>query len=118
MKRDMELIRELLLRTEAAGPHEMVGDRDLEGWDVPVVADHIRQLTEKRYVEALGSHSGYSIHRLTFDGHDYLASISDDAVWAKVKGKITEMGGALPFEVVKALGTAYLKAKLGLEPGE
>lgn len=58
------------------------------------------------------------IAAVTWDGLDYLDSIRDPKVWAKVKKTVKEAVGSTTFEVVKWTGSlvamSMVKAKLGI----
>ena len=65
------------------------------------------------------SHSGPPlVSRLTWEGHEYLDSVRDPKVWAKVTGKLKEVGGTASIDIVKALAIGFAKEKLGLDAGE
>lgn len=116
MKRDLDLIRQILLQAEREPPPRgEIPDVEIEGRSAEEVTQHVRLLEDAGFVKA-----GYvmgpkaSIYEITWQGYDYLDSIRDDSVWKRVKDKMAEVGGTVPLEVVKALGTRILKERLGL----
>ncbi len=91
MKRDMDTVRALLLRTEAAD--ESVGINDpLETYHVRIMIDG--GLVEGRISEEITSdaprHS--HIHNLTWAGHEFLDAARSDTVWPTAKKKILRPG--------------------------
>ncbi|MBX0320315.1 DUF2513 domain-containing protein [Shouchella clausii] len=73
----------------------------------------INKLSEAGYLNSSFLTNGIHIHSLSYDGHEFLDSIRDDSVWNKVKSKTTKVAGVgLP--IIKELGLAYTKQKLGL----
>jgi hypothetical protein len=129
MKRDMDLVRDLLL--EIAGADEPPRLSDLvpgrkEGTsEYKLAAYHIQMLIEEaglvRGIDA-GSSSGaeWLTLELTWHGHDYLESIRDPTVWAMTKEGAQKLGGA-SWDVLIGLAKAYVKAeakkRLGIDLG-
>ncbi len=95
MKRDMDLIRELLLKLEAL-PMRMGGivvippDTDeiqIDSYTVEQIDYHLSLIREAGLVEAGGARPavGIGFRRLSWAGHDFLDSIRSPEVWAKTK---------------------------------
>jgi hypothetical protein len=84
MKRDMELIRYILLQTEAGQP--IVGEKE-------IIVYHIVLLKEAGFVETvvrnnpLGIPSDATILKLTWAGHNFLDAARDDKIWHMAKEK-------------------------------
>lgn len=87
MKRDIELIRKLLLRAEElpAGPGAMDEIIEIPGYDADVVGGHIKLLEDAGLVVAHDWTSqgrvDLRIERLTNAGHDFVATVRDDTLW-------------------------------------
>lgn len=127
MSRDMDLVRELLLRLDAlpVGRLYIVTGSDKE-FDVPgykpnVINHHLEMLAKAGFIDAPGSwpgHGGIAYRGLTWEGHDFLDTVRDPEVWKRTKDGATKMGG-WTFGLLKDLGTAYLKhvakERLGLD---
>lgn len=100
MKRDDDLIRELLFEAESSddplfGPFD---DEDETGYA------HAILLCDAGFFHEV--HSG--IFRLTNQGHDYLAAIRDDGIWQKTKEAASTAGG-VGLGVMKDIAVAYAK---------
>ena len=120
MKRDMDLVRQVLLQVEAQqGPlewrvrsEEDVPDPLLYHLELAIEAG----LVEGKIREAGNRNNPYGawVERLTWEGHDFLDAVRNDTVWAKTKATMKEKGVDLAFSGVKALAIFYGKALLGL----
>jgi Hypothetical protein (DUF2513) len=116
MKRNMELIRDILLAVEAS-------DHDLWGWMHLKIADHspeelsyhVQLLAEAGFLEAqeLSSMDGYEWQpkRLTYAGHEFLDTIRDGEVWRSTKD-IAKKAGVASVQALFQVGIAVGKQKL------
>lgn len=121
MKRDMDLLRTLLLGIEErdVGDGQWVSFGDLtlpEGTMTPepLVQEHLRLLLEAGLIEATSADtlSARSIfpRRLTWEGHDFLDTIRDEGVWASTKEAVGKAGGTATLETWKAVSAEIGKA--------
>ena len=112
MKRDMNLIRLLLLDTEG---EEKV---DLSEFSQEQIKEHKLLIYEAGFVNAVVERSAsraiVHVDRLHWNGHEFLAAARNQTVWKKAMGKVKESGGAVTFDVLKALLVAYGKDLVGL----
>lgn len=112
MKRDMDLIRALLIRLEA-DDHSR-----LEGWDAETVGHHSYLMVEAGLargndITAMSDmHRTVILHELTWDGHEMLDAIRSDSVWKKVKKRVGKESLSAPLEIMKQLAIAVLKDQL------
>jgi hypothetical protein len=111
MKRDMDLIRRILLDTEASDLTDGFDHLVLDYGDdlAKQVQYQILQLKEAKLIET-EEEAGiqtldYWPTRLTWAGHEFLDAIRKDTLWQKVKAVAVEKTGGLGFEIVKALAT-------------
>src|SRR5215210_1148130 len=99
MKRDLDLIRLLLLRLEDMGSSHAVrtlrvdnDDMAIDGYEPEVVEYHLSLLYEAGYIETGTCGSGvfpdgsFSFRRLSWRGHEVVDAIRDPKVYRKVKG--------------------------------
>jgi hypothetical protein len=121
MKRDLGLVRELLLKLEAL-PMVMYGAETIEPNDPRIAADghseedvayHLQLLQERGLIEVPDSQPmiGIVFTRLSWEGHDYLDAVRDPKIWYKTK-EATERVGSWTFEIVKELAKGYIKTEL------
>lgn len=106
MKRDMDLVRELLLLIEAQedDSQELKFPTSI---DEKVAKYHLKLLEQAGYIKvsrfAVGDNMTCLFSSLTWDGQEFLAAIKNDTVWNRVKQSVKEKGGSVPFEVLKSL---------------
>ena len=118
MTRDMELIRELLLRLEEA-PTGFAGLSSLEGRSDSEVGYNLHLLYQAGLVEGSVTTSmgddgpRISAQRLTWEGHDFLEAIKTPSVWRKVRERLKPLDG-VAFAVIKALAVEESKKLLGM----
>jgi acyl-CoA synthetase (AMP-forming)/AMP-acid ligase II len=121
VKRDMDLVRKILLEIEASPEDSWDSDEDfeIEGYDHETVMRHIGMLHEAGLVQALDASTmggvAFIPRRLTWDGHEFLDAARNEQVWTRTKATIRQHGGSVPFEVMKALLVATGKSMLGLD---
>jgi hypothetical protein len=123
VKRDMNLVRNLLLTIE--DKEQMDGTRDfmfenpeqlgISGFSTEEVAYHIRLLIEGGYVNgAITLAVPMQIIRcLTNQGHDFVDTIRDQGIWAKVKKRLAGLPSA-PLSVIMQIALAEFKKHYGL----
>ena len=123
MRRDMELIRELLLVLEEAA-QPVTDEVAIEGHSRGEVAYHLTLIIEAGYAQGrvMHDHSGANttvpravvVLRLTNQGHDLIESIRDVSVWSKVRTKLATVGGGATLDTIKLIAVAVAKQHLGL----
>jgi len=120
MKRDMELIRKMVIAIEDApggwAPREMKFD----GYTGDQVGYHAYLLVDAGLAkgsDATTISSGtpeYHIHKLTWAGHEFCDAVRDDTRWKKAMGIVAEKGGHVTLEILKELLVSLMKGALGL----
>lgn len=129
MKRDMNLIREMLIDIETKATREEplfasdfceANTRRKETWTIPQCAEHMRLLSEAGFIEFDDCRTidgqvddAYAI-RITWVGHEFIANIHNDKVWAKVKKSLLKLGAGASADLVKALAAKAAADVLGL----
>lgn len=121
MKRDMELIRQILFRIEETPGDRMVSDIEIEDYDPETVNYHVRLMYEAGLLA--GEFKQYSggahyLVRMTWQGHDFLDACRDNERWHRAKSVFGKIGG-VTFDVAKQVLTMLLmdqaKTQLGLQ---
>jgi hypothetical protein len=119
MKRDDDLIRDLLLKMEESDDSDYVCSLTM-GSEPEEEREyfHLQLLGDAGYVLETGRHGG--VFRVTNQGYDYLNTIRDGEIWNKTKVAVKGVGGGT-FDIIKDIATALikaeLKARLGLDLG-
>jgi len=110
MKRDWEIVRELLSKAEECTlPTEMVRLSSFPPERAAEVSYHMELLIEAGLVEGQMSKTiGPEVHdffvrRLSWEGHEFLDSIRSETVWNKTKKTFISNGISMTFELVKAV---------------
>lgn len=127
MKRDMDLVRDLLLKIEAAEEppslSALVPGREGGTSEYQLAAYHMRMLIEEvglvRGRNACSSSGAEWLNlQLTWHGQDFLQNVRDQTVWEKTKDGAQKLGGA-SWDVLVELAKTYVKAearkRLGIE---
>lgn len=115
MKRDLDLIRSILMEVEETPLGHPVSDLEFEAIDPKIIVEHVRILKEAGLIEAeLASAFNeygvlevldYQIERLTWEGHDFIANARNQTIWKRTRALIEEKGGDVSFGVLRGLLT-------------
>lgn len=124
MKRDMDLVREMLLRLEAwpldLGDAVVISPQDpgiaFQGYDVTQINYHMDLIHEAGFINDGGGSGpafGFIFCGLSWRGRKFLDDIRDPEIWSKTKARakdVASIGVGFIWEIAKA----EVKAKLGL----
>tara|TARA_R110002020_G_scaffold189446_2_gene388419 strand:- start:13796 stop:14176 length:381 start_codon:yes stop_codon:yes gene_type:complete len=116
MKRDMDLIRLILLDIEekdkGSGQTVTIGDL---GHTSEVVIEHLFLLKNAGFIEGIdASHMqgrDLLVQRLTWNGHEFLNTVRDPDVWAKTK-KGADKVGAFSIEILSEIAKGIIRKKV------
>jgi Hypothetical protein (DUF2513) len=115
MQRDMDLIRDILLKIEGdpmCDGHHFV-TIDLPGVPMDKLNYHLMLLEQAGYVTGSETMITHSVSSLTWDGHEFLDNIKDPGIWAATKEKTKELGG-VGLNVVAEIAVSLIKAHFHL----
>ncbi|EZQ18942.1 hypothetical protein CF98_00160 [Halopseudomonas bauzanensis] len=124
MKRDMDLVRLLLLRLESLSdePHSILvlnpAKFDVEGYTADQVDYHLYLLVDSRLVDQGGSGvmSGFAFKQLTWAGHDFLDAVRDDEIWRRTREGVRAAGG-FSIELLGDLAKGLIRKKIAEHTG-
>lgn len=124
MKRDLDLLRDILLAAEAVPTSSRISHRDFKPLGVTreALGAHVRLLSDASFVEAsvgggeARSDRRWTIYRITMAGHDYLDSVRSPEVYRETKSRLDKIGGTASLEVVKSVAGAIARSMMGLDP--
>lgn len=110
MKRDMDLIRAILMKVEDQPAGEEIQNLADLGSDQATLAEHVWLLKKEHLVEAVFAGDSpclgcFSIQRLTPAGHDFVVHARQSALWEKAKDTATKAGVGATVDVMKNLLT-------------
>ncbi len=117
MKRDMELIRTILLKVELEyDPKDRaISNLQIPGYDKYTVDSHLKLLEQSGFFDKIvwvksvrASDSAITISNLTNIGYDYLDKIRDDGTWQKTVKTITDKGLDMSIKTISAVATAFI----------
>lgn len=113
MKRDWDLIRQILLATERAQAHVKVSFEDMDDCTEEIFRHHTVLLTEAGLVHSmvLPRINMTVIESLTWEGHEFLDCIRNDATWNAIKSTAMEKNLGLSFRAIKAIEQHLFNAK-------
>lgn len=116
MKRDMDLVRLILLEIEKKYKSTAIYNLKIEGYDMTTVAYHCKILYESGMISDYKARYGdndiyeFAVGPLTWDGNDFLDKIRDDSQWKKVKDTIVKKRLPLILDTVKTIANAFVTA--------
>lgn len=108
MKRDMDLVRKILLEIESLGDvSPSLGDVGfkIDGYDDNALWYHLNLLTTSPYVVTTDP-NGWT-YRLSWEGHEFLDSIRDDTRWREIQKTSNKVGG-MTFDLIAKVATELL----------
>lgn len=116
MKRDMDLVRLILLEIEDKYSSTAIYDLAVDGYDTETVAYHCKILYEAGLISDYKAQYAdneiyvFGVGSLTWGGNDFLEKIRDDSQWKKVKETITQKGLPLAIDTIKSVANALISA--------
>ncbi len=118
MKRDPDLIREILLKVEQSTEPLSLDDLNFSNYSPNEVYYHGNLLIEVGYLVGRSQYDeGQSrfllIRRLTWQGHDFIEAARSETVWKKAKEKMLPLGNFV-FELAKPILIEFIKQQLGI----
>lgn len=126
MKRNMDLIRSLLLKLEALdlSPGEIAmldpdgEELGVEGAGPDEIEHHLYLIDEAGFIDTAGGGTldGLTFRKLTWEGYDFLDSVRDDRIWARTKQGASEAGG-YTVELLKDLAKGFVRKQIEEKTG-
>lgn len=109
MKRDMDLIREILLKIESSNEN---GEFSINGYSDDVIEYHLKLLRDAKFIDdyTVNIIGEITTGQLTWEGNDYLDKVRDNSTWSKTKNIIKEKGLPLIFDTIKTISSALITA--------
>jgi len=120
MKRDLELVRKILLAMEAYQHGFAPEPFTVDGYDQGVIEHHVWLMEQGGLITAsdkssLQDPSATAIaESITWEGHEFLDAVRNDKVWSKLKAEMKDRGIALPFSLLQSLALKIAATLAGL----
>jgi hypothetical protein len=109
MKRDMELVRSILLKIEES-PYEdkVIRNFGLEGQSAEKVNYHLGIMREAGLIvcmEVKSDQTGSMFwpRKLTWEGHEFLDAARNETIWKRAWDQVKSKGGTVGLDVMKQL---------------
>ncbi len=120
MKRDMDLVRRILLKIEEHEHGLPPRDLNIDGYSAEQIGYHVYLMGQGGLLKvANGTHFGSASPEaiplgMLWAGHDFLDAAREQSTWDKAKAKIADAGASVTFELLKAVLVEISKKALGL----
>ena len=122
MKRDMDLVRKILLTLESIqlpmGAIVFIDPSDAEyqidGYSIDQIDYHVNLICAAGFVDTGGGAlpmTGIAFRGLTWEGHEFVDSIRNDEVWEKTQRGFREAGG-FTLDLVKDLAKGFIRKQV------
>lgn len=116
MKRDLDLVRGILLHLErAADSASPSGFSDLieAGYEIQEIHYHVRLLNDAGLIEADEIVPGqWWPERMTWSGYEFLDAARNEELWRETKQTVEKRAGSAPFQVFHELLLRGLRTRL------
>ncbi len=105
MKRDLNLVRKILLSIEEPDNGEITWtELEQEGYELPAVNYHLELLNDAGLIKADELVPGqWWPERMTWAGHEFLDAARDERLWEESKRRVEKRFDSAPFEIVREL---------------
>ncbi|HEY5345044.1 MAG TPA: DUF2513 domain-containing protein [Verrucomicrobiae bacterium] len=101
MKRDMELVRLLLLQEETGEAPPELSEYSTETLIYNYqIMDDAGLIVANFTKDSSGVAAGATVYRLTWAGHDFLDATRDSKIWKMAKEQILKPGGSWTFSIL------------------
>ena len=117
MKRDMDLVREILFALEDAPFNGDPIELTIQDYPHDEVSYHVMLLHEAKLIYAIdetlgeGDISWQPVY-LTWEGHEFLEAAKDDTRWNRAKTQLKQKGVPMIFDIFKSLLLTYANQTL------
>lgn len=116
MRRDMDLIRQIVMAVRELSPGEEL--QSLDGVAPAVFAEHAKLLIEAGIAEGVenNTYDGREVilQRLTWNGHDFADAVVDDTIWRKAKERVIKPAASWSFGILTEFLKSEIKRQIGM----
>ena len=120
MKRDMNLVREILIWIENQEHGYVNGNPSIESYSEEEIGYHVYLMYQADLVNAADTTSqgdkspNALLLGVTWAGHEFLEAAKDDTIWAKAKNTVLKSSAGIAFDVLLEWLKAEARKNLGL----
>lgn len=109
MKRDMDLIRNILLELEGQPAGERWAAKPMNGYAMPDVVEHVKLAHDAHLVDARFVQSQHAmVLRMLNEGYDFLEASKQQGLWELAKQKLISAGLPLTLDALKTVLTVLI----------
>jgi hypothetical protein len=128
MKRDMDLVREILLQAEKSESSDISVSMSIEGYTEEQIKYHLKLLSDAGFIIPIYTESKHfdmgggstmamvddDPRRLTWNAHEFLDNARDETRWNEAKKIAGQKGGSMAFDVIKGVLVQLALQTVGL----
>lgn len=120
MKRDLDLIRKIVLAIEELPTGYLLDQLKIEGYTSEQIGYHSYLVVDSGLAEGRNtttiedSSPNWWINNLTSAGHDFADAVRSDTVWNKATELIKDKAGSVTLDILTQLLSSLLRGSLGL----
>lgn len=120
MKRDLDLIRKIVLAIEALPTGYLLDQLKIEGYTSEQIGYHSYLIVDSGLAEGRDittsedSSPNWWINNLTSAGHDFADAVRNETVWNKATGIIKDKAAGVTLDILKQVLASVIKSTLGL----
>lgn len=121
MRRDMELVRKILMTLEETPADQNISLRlDISGYSEQEIGFHVALMGEAGLIHTSNArHHGQAEPfavpiSITWEGYEFLATARNESVWRTSVSTVLSRAGSVGFELLKAVLMAELRRQMGL----
>lgn len=120
MKRDVELIRKILLRLEESEVELVASEIVLDGYTATEIVRHAQMLVEDtEFLEGEDASSeddcDFILVRLTYHGHDFVSLARDETAWRRARADVAKNVGGETIELIQRMLVENARSSLQAE---
>ncbi len=120
MRRDIDLLRAILIQIESEGdPAEpLIHSMAVEGYEQAVVNEHVKLLIDSGFVEGEYKYSTNNrilltlIRGLTPKAYEFLDNIRNEQLWERIKERVTTTTGTASLGIIENFAHQVISAAL------
>ena len=120
MKRDMNLVRSILLALEQHEHGHAPDKLKIEGFSDEQIGYHIYLMGQANLLKVANINSCDSLSPtaipigITWEGYEFLEMAREPSMWKRAVEKVTSTGGTMTIDILKTVLAALAKQSLGL----
>lgn len=116
MKRDLDLVRKIIVALENKANDYDLDQPEIKGSSRELISYHIGLLAQAGYLEAIdfpgNDRHNWFAKTLTWEGHEFADLLRSESLWNQAKEKIGQAAGTITLEALKFVLTEAINGRL------